>query len=87
MRNNHLLHSISPELVLRGEKAWEEGQQFIPSISDSPILIGRSAATRNIRNHIKDSLSRLGIKVISTELKYDCCELDLKHIKEITINN
>ena len=59
---NHCLlsHSISPRKVLRGEEAWEEGKELIPSICKSPILIGRSNKTRNIRNHIKVELFKKG---------------------------
>ncbi|WP_320668027.1 iron-containing alcohol dehydrogenase family protein [Prochlorococcus sp. MIT 1307] len=80
-------HSISPAKVIRGENAWGIGKKIIPSICNAPILIGRSKATLNIRNILLFDLRELGLEVLSVELNFDCCELDLSRLKELATSN
>ena len=80
--NNHL-HSISPEKVVRGEKAWEEAKELIPSLCNKPRLLGRSNWTYEIRKSLSIELSSMGLNVLHEELNHDCCEIDLKRIASI----
>ncbi len=83
MENKIYNHLISPKNVLRGEKAWNKGKELIVQLSKVPLLLGRSKATRPIRNLFKDDLNRMGINVISAELNNDCCEIDLSQISRL----
>ena len=74
------LHFISPSKVIRGESAWKEGQELIPSICKKPLLIGRSKSTSKIRNILVKDLENINIRSISRELKKDCCEEDLNNL-------
>ena len=85
MNNKLFSHSISPKQILRGEKAWEEGKTIIPLICKRPLILGRSNATKNIRNSIHSELIPYGLNPIPSELKYDCCELDLAQLKKLVI--
>ena len=85
MNNKLFSHSISPKKILRGEKAWEEGKTIIPLICKRPLILGRSNATKNIRNSIHSELVPYGLNPIPSELKYDCCELDLSQLKKLVI--
>ena len=57
--NNHL-HKISPEKVVRGERAWEEGKKIIPSLCKKPLLLGRSNCTYEARKFLSIELSSMG---------------------------
>ncbi len=81
------IHSISPNKVIRGENAWEEGKHYIPSICKRPLILGRSKATSTNRELLFKDLKKNGLKPIKAELKYDCCDYDLNRIIEITKNN
>ena len=80
--NNHL-HKISPEKVVRGEKAWEEGKKLIPYLCNKPLLLGRSNCTYETRQFLSIELSSMGLNVIHEELNHDCCEIDLQRISSI----
>jgi len=80
--NNHL-HKISPEKVVRGEKAWEEAKELIPSLCNKPLLLGRSNCTYEIRKSLSIELSSMGLNVVHEELNHDCCEIDLQRISSI----
>ncbi len=77
------IHSISPKRVIRGELAWEEGQKYIPEISKSPLIIGRSSATKSIRDSLKSDLLNIGLTPTTFELNYDCCDSDIDKACEI----
>ena len=80
--NNHL-HKISPEKVVRGEKAWEEAKELIPSLCNKPLLLGRSNCTYETRKSLSIELSSMGLNVVHEELNHDCCEIDLQRISSI----
>lgn len=80
--NNHL-HKISPEKVVRGEKAWEEAKELIPSLCNKPLLLGRSNCTYETRKSLSIELSSMGLNVVHEELNHDCCEIDLQRIASI----
>ena len=79
--------SIAPKRVLRGENAWEEGKRIIPSICKKPLLLGRSITTKNIRDFIYSELTQNCLNPISSELKHDCCELDLARLEILVLSN
>ncbi len=76
-------HSIAPERVIRGEHAWEESLLFIPKICRSPLLIGRSQRTKQIRSKLFKDLQSLELNSASVEIKNDCCEEDLQQLEII----
>ncbi len=84
MQANNNLHRIAPEKLIRGERAWQEAKEFIPSLCKRPLLLGRSKSTSETRKSISLELNSIGLNVIQEELKYDCCEDDLKRIYSIT---
>ena len=47
---------ISPEKIFRGNNAWVEALSQIKKISKRPLVLGRSAATKNIRQQIYQDL-------------------------------
>ena len=84
-RNN--IQSISPKKVIRGELAWQEGKESISKICNRPLLLGKSIETENIRKFLIRELNYFGLETKSASLTYDCCELDLKRIYEISKKN
>ncbi len=80
MQMTNFLHQISPEKVIRGENAWDEGKHLIPSICKHPILLGRSNSTAEIRKLLARDLGELCLTIKEEKLDYDCCEIDLQRI-------
>ena len=78
MSNNLFNHSIAPRKVIRGKDAFNQSVMHIKSICKNPLIIGRSLATNNIRNTIQRKLQESDLNIINFNLKYDCCEIDLK---------
>lgn len=81
------IHSISPKKVIRGKTAWKEAQKYIPDICRNPLLIGRSSATKSIRNSLKNDLLNIGLTPTSIELNYDCCESDIDKAYKVSRMN
>tara|TARA_Y100001968_G_scaffold161721_1_gene147920 strand:- start:15693 stop:16826 length:1134 start_codon:yes stop_codon:yes gene_type:complete len=79
-------NKISPEKVIRGNGAWIEGIKDISQICKSPILLGRSQSTDELRERLYQDLKAIGINPIKEKLNYDCCEEDLNRIYNIAIN-
>ncbi len=80
-------HSISPKKVIRGEEAWNESKYIIPSICKRPLLVGRSRVTYRQRSAIARDIKNLNIDCYLSELKYDCCEEDLRELYNISKYN
>ncbi len=80
MQNNNFLHKISPQRVYRGENSWLEGKANIKNFYSKPLLLGRSQATKKIRDSLALDLIEMGLNVVSAELDFDCCERDIKKI-------
>ena len=70
-------HAIAPAAVLRGEGAWQESLPRISELGRRPLLLGRSAATRPLREQLALDLKAAGLEPLLTELRHDCCEADL----------
>ncbi len=80
-------HSISPSKVVRGDGAWIKSLDLITKLCKRPLLIGRSSATKKIRESFRKDLLLKGIHTISFELDHDCCELDIQNAYLISKNN
>ncbi len=87
MQINNLLHNISPRTVIRGENAWLEAKNLIPSFTKRPLFLGRSESTLKIRKSLVADLKDLGTNVIESELEFDCCNSDLDRICLIAKSN
>ncbi len=85
--DSYFTHNIAPSLVIRGKDAWSRGQHLISGICDRPLLIGRSCSTSDLRNQLLKTLQERGIKPLSAEIKYDCCEEDLSLLTSIALQN
>ena len=76
-------HAIAPAVVLRGEGAWQEAMPGLQALSRRPLLLGRSSATRSLREQLSADLRRRDLAVTMAELEHDCCESDLAQISQI----
>ena len=75
-------HAIAPGVVLRGEKAWQEALPLITTLCHQPLLLGRSAATRPLREQLSADLGAQSLAVSIGELAHDCCEQDLEQLSQ-----
>ncbi len=75
-------HSIAPARLLRGPGAWAAALPLIPALSRRPLLLGRSAATRPLRQQLANDLGQRGLQAEAAELRCDCCELDLSALAD-----
>ena len=46
------MQSISPEIIFRGNYAWEKSLPQITKLTKSPFILGRGIQTTNLRNKI-----------------------------------
>ena len=76
---------ISPEKIFRGNGAWLKALPQIKNFSKSPLLLGRSLATKNIRQQIYKDLHDENLSVFSSNLQFDCCYEDLQRIKGVIL--
>ena len=67
------MQSISPEIIYRGDDAWEEALPKISDLTKSPLILGRSIHTNNLRNKIFIDLKSQALNVNSANLQFDCC--------------
>ena len=82
------MQSISPEIIFRGNYAWEKALPQIINLTKSPLILGRSIHTNDIRNKIFRDLKNQGLNPNVTNLKFDCCYEDISRIKKIiSLNN
>ena len=75
-------HAIAPAVVLRGEGAWREALPMIAGLCRRPLLLGRSACTRPLRESLAADLRQQGLAPVSAELEHDCCEADLQRLSD-----
>ena len=73
-------HAIAPALVHRGDGAWPNALDAATALTQRPLLLGRSSATRALRHELAADLQQRGRAVHSAELEHDCCELDLQRL-------
>jgi len=69
-------------MVLRGEGAWSEALPAIAALCRRPLLLGRSQATRALRQRLEVELRGAGLAPQAAELQHDCCEADLQPLAE-----
>ena len=78
---------ISPNKVIRGKDAWKRSLSEIIKYCKSPLLLGRSTATKALRTKISNDLNNLNLNVYNCELEFDCCEDDLTRIYNLSIEH
>ncbi len=78
---------ISPSKVIRGEGAWNKSIESITKLCKSPLIIGRSSATKKLRASFENDLLLNGIRAISFDLDHDCCELDIQNTIQFSKNH
>ena len=81
------MQAISPEIIFRGNDAWEKALPQITNLTKSPLLLGRSIHTNQIRNKIFRDLKNQNLNVNFTNLQFDCCSEDISRIKKIISMN
>ena len=81
------MQSISPEIIFRGNLAWEKALTQITKLTKSPLVLGRSIYTNEIRNKIFRDLKDLNLNVNFTNLQFDCCHEDISRVKNIISSN
>ena len=81
------MQSISPETIYRGNDAWEKALPQIANLTKSPLILGRSVHTNDIKNKIFRDLKNRELNVNSANLKFDCCYEDISKVKDIILNN
>ena len=59
------MQSISPELVFRGNDAWEKSIPQITKLIKSPLVLGRSTCTDNLRKKILRDLKKRFLQTLS----------------------
>ena len=81
------MQSISPEIIFRGNDAWEKALPQIIKLTQSPLILGRSFNTSNLRNKLFRDLKSHNLNVNSANLQFDCCLEDISNVKEIILKN
>ena len=62
------MQSISPEIIFRGNDAWEKALPQISNLTQRPLILGRSFNTQKLRNIIFRDLKNQNLKVDSANL-------------------
>ena len=73
-------HAIAPARVLRGPGAWRESLASLGALCQRPVVLGRSAATADLRQSLLADLRHQGLEPLHAELRFDCCEADLTRL-------
>ena len=81
------MQSISPEIIFRGNYAWQKSLPQIIKSTKRPLILGRGIQTKNLRNKIFDDLKNQNIDVTSANLQFDCCYEDISRVKNIILKN
>ncbi len=81
------MQSISPEIIFRGNDAWEKALPEITKLTNRPLILGRSTYTNNLRSKILTDLENLNLRVNSAYLQFDCCYQDISRVKKIILKN
>ena len=81
------MQSISPETIFRGNDAWEKALPHIANLTKSPLILGKSVHTSDIKNKIFRDLKNRELNVNSANIQFDCCYEDISKVKDIIINN
>ena len=81
------MQSISPEIIFRGNNAWQKSLPQITKLTKSPLILGRGIHTNNLRNRIFNDLKNQNLNVTSANLEFDCCYEDISRVKNIILKN
>ena len=81
------MQSISPEIIFRGNDAWEKAIPQISKFIQRPLILGRTIHTQNLRNKIIRDLKNQNLIVNSANLHFDCCYEDIARLKSIILEN
>ena len=81
------MQPISPEIIFRGNDAWEEALPQISKITKRPLILGRSASTHELRNKIFKDLKNQNLYPGIANLQFDCCDEDISRIKNLILKN
>jgi len=81
------MQSISPEIIFRGNDAWEKAIPRISKLIQSPLILGRSIHTENLRDRLLRDLRNQNLNVSSDNLHFDCCYEDISRLKNIILEN
>jgi len=81
------MQSISPEIIFRGNYAWQKSLPQITKLTKSPLILGRGIHTNNLRNRIFNDLKNQNLNVTSANLEFDCCYEDFSRVKNIILKN
>ena len=80
------MQSISPEIIFRGDYAWEKSLPQITKLPKSPLVLGRGLQTDSLRNKIYIDLKNHKLNVNSANLNFECCFEEISRIKNIILN-
>jgi glycerol dehydrogenase len=81
------MQSISPEIIFRGNYAWQKSLPQITKLTKRPLILGRGIHTNNLRNRIFNDLKNQNLNVNIANLEFDCCYEDISRVKNIILNN
>ena len=81
------MQPISPETIFRGNDAWEEALPQISKFTKTPLILGRSTSTFELRNKIFKDLKNQNLYPGKANLQFDCCDEDISRIKNLILKN
>ena len=81
------MQSISPEIIFRGNDAWGKAIPHISKLIKSPLILGRSTHTQNLRDKLLRDLKNQNLNAKSANLHFDCCHEDISRLKNIILEN
>ena len=58
------MQSISPEIIFRGNNAWQKSLPQITKLTKSPLILGRGIHTNKLRNRIFNDLKNQTSKLL-----------------------
>ena len=61
------MQSISPEIIFRGNDAWEKALPLIANLTRTPLILGRSPYTNDIKSKIYRDLKNKDLEELSLE--------------------
>ena len=79
------MQSISPEIIFRGNFAWEEALPKISKFTKKPLILGRSTSTYDLRNKIFRDLKNQNLLPGKVNLEFDCCYEDITRVKNLIL--
>ena len=81
------MYLISPSKVIRGNNAWQRGLEHVEKLTSTPLVLGRSISTNNIRSNLIEDLKRKSLNTYSMNIEFDCCYEDLDRVYEFASRN